>query len=211
MVEIVVALFLLVYIIQNVKSRNNPPRHVRPCRYTLNAFVTDESCIRNLRMDHNAFGQLCYILEHSGRLSGTQNVTIFEQVALFLSVISHHKKNYTVKHDFLRFGRTVSKHFHAALNTISKMHNVFLAKPAAIKVDCSDPKWKWFKFIYVLSGWEGSAADSCVLRDAIHRRNDLQVPSEVFTTTYINGIANRGASKPTGALQLEALIGTKYD
>ncbi|KAL0337697.1 UNVERIFIED_CONTAM: hypothetical protein Scaly_2044800 [Sesamum calycinum] len=120
-------------------------------------------------MDHNAFGRLCYILEHSGGLSGTKNVTIFEQIAMFLSVISHHKKNYIVKHDFLRFGRTVSKHFHAVLDTISKMHNVFLAKPAAIKVDCSDPKWRWFK--------EGSAADSCVLRDVIHRCNDLQVPS----------------------------------
>ncbi|KAH6793154.1 hypothetical protein C2S52_003631, partial [Perilla frutescens var. hirtella] len=32
------------------------------------------------------------------------------------------------------------------------------------------------KFIYVLSGWEGSAADSRVLRDAIIRENGLRVP-----------------------------------
>ncbi|KAL0408423.1 UNVERIFIED_CONTAM: hypothetical protein Sradi_1776700 [Sesamum radiatum] len=33
------------------------------------------------------------------------------------------------------------------------------------------------QFIYILTGWEGSAADSRVLRDAIHRPNGLRVPS----------------------------------
>ena len=32
------------------------------------------------------------------------------------------------------------------------------------------------QFIYLLHGWEGSAADSRVLRDAISRRNGLKVP-----------------------------------
>lgn len=32
------------------------------------------------------------------------------------------------------------------------------------------------QFIYVLPGWEGSAADSRVLRDAISRRHGLRVP-----------------------------------
>lgn len=39
-------------------------------------------------------------------------------------------------------------------------------------------------FTYVLAGWEGSAADGRVLRDAISRRNGLRVPSgkiNVFT------------------------------
>ena len=32
------------------------------------------------------------------------------------------------------------------------------------------------QFVYVLPGWEGSVADSRVLRDAITRRNGLKVP-----------------------------------
>ncbi|XP_057760252.1 protein ALP1-like [Arachis stenosperma] len=31
-------------------------------------------------------------------------------------------------------------------------------------------------FVYVLSGWEGSASDSRILRDAISRRNNLKIP-----------------------------------
>ncbi|KAG6489560.1 hypothetical protein ZIOFF_050835 [Zingiber officinale] len=34
------------------------------------------------------------------------------------------------------------------------------------------------QFSYVLPGWEGSAADGRVLRDAISRRNDLKIPQE---------------------------------
>ncbi|KAK9274034.1 hypothetical protein L1049_018848 [Liquidambar formosana] len=35
---------------------------------------------------------------------------------------------------------------------------------------------QYMQFIFVLPGWEGSAADSRVLRDAISRRHDLKVP-----------------------------------
>lgn len=35
---------------------------------------------------------------------------------------------------------------------------------------------KEMQYIYVLSGWEGSAADSRVLRDAVSRRHGLRIP-----------------------------------
>ncbi|XP_057414914.1 uncharacterized protein LOC130709543 [Lotus japonicus] len=35
------------------------------------------------------------------------------------------------------------------------------------------------KFIYVLPGWEGSAGDSRVLRDALRRQNHLQIPNDL--------------------------------
>ncbi|KAL8502018.1 hypothetical protein ACS0TY_021228 [Phlomoides rotata] len=46
------------------------------------------------------------------------------------------------------------------------------------------------RFIYVLTGWEGSAADSRVLRDAIHWNNGLHVPRGNY---YLcdNGYPNR--------------------
>ena len=34
-------------------------------------------------------------------------------------------------------------------------------------------------FVYVLAGWEGSAADSRILRNAISRENGLQVPKGI--------------------------------
>ncbi|KAL0295555.1 UNVERIFIED_CONTAM: hypothetical protein Sangu_2507200 [Sesamum angustifolium] len=171
-------------------------------------------------MDRNAFGRLCYMLQESGWVKGAKNVTAPEQVAMFLSILSHHKNNCVVKHDFIRSGRTVSKHFHSVLHAVCKLHAVLLAKPTPITEDCLNPRWKSFKvlvplhekgryrtrkgqvavnvlgvcnpdmqFIYVLSGWEGSAADSRVLRDAIHRDGGLRVPSGNYYL-WNNGYAN---------------------
>ncbi|XP_031283006.1 protein ALP1-like [Pistacia vera] len=46
------------------------------------------------------------------------------------------------------------------------------------------------QFIYILPGWEGSAADGRVLRDAISRRNGLKVPQGFYylcDAGYTNG------------------------
>ncbi|XP_062079541.1 uncharacterized protein LOC133783998 [Humulus lupulus] len=43
------------------------------------------------------------------------------------------------------------------------------------------------QFIYVLLGWEGSVADSRVLRDAISRTNGLKVPQERCLTNGATG------------------------
>ncbi|KAL0439170.1 UNVERIFIED_CONTAM: hypothetical protein Slati_2400000 [Sesamum latifolium] len=150
--------------------------------------TNDESCLRNLRIDCNTFGRLCYLLEHARGLSPTKHLSVPEQVVIFLSVVSHHKKNCVVKYDFIRSGRTISRHFYCVLNTILKLHTMFLAKPTPIPEDCLDVRWRWFKgCLGALDGTyidvrvpeheKGSAADSRVLRDAIHHPNGLRVLS----------------------------------
>lgn len=42
------------------------------------------------------------------------------------------------------------------------------------------------RFIYVLPGWEGSAHDARVLKDALSRRNGLKVPNGIFRNTNFN-------------------------
>ncbi|KAL0290035.1 UNVERIFIED_CONTAM: hypothetical protein Sradi_7059000, partial [Sesamum radiatum] len=155
--EVVVALTICIQVLEYIKTRTASSGRFRRRRYSLTTRMpdqtgrlyrlvssNDETCLRNLRMDRNAFGRLCYMLEQSG-VRPTKNVSVPEQVAMFLSVLSHHKKNCVVKHDFIRSGRTVSKHFHVVLHAVCKMHKVLLAKPTPIADDCSDPRWKLFK------------------------------------------------------------------
>ncbi|KAL0347973.1 UNVERIFIED_CONTAM: hypothetical protein Sangu_1025100 [Sesamum angustifolium] len=115
-VDIVVGLFILLYIIHMVMHRDNLPvvfdhddtlssripDQVRNLHRLVS--LSDTSCLHNHRMDRNAFGWLCYLLEHFGDLSSTKHVIVAEQVAMFLSVIAHHKKNSIVKHDFIKSG-----------------------------------------------------------------------------------------------------------
>ena len=39
------------------------------------------------------------------------------------------------------------------------------------------------QFIYVLPGWEGSAHDGHVLRDAVSREDSLKIPQGIIVTT----------------------------
>ncbi|KAL8457870.1 hypothetical protein ACS0TY_035657 [Phlomoides rotata] len=71
-------------------------------------------------------------------LRDTQNVSISEQVAIFLTVLSHHTKNRVIKHSFKHSGFTISKHFNFVLETLLKLHNVLLATPEPVPEDSND-------------------------------------------------------------------------
>ncbi|XP_042023279.1 uncharacterized protein LOC121770595 [Salvia splendens] len=210
--------------------RNRIPAQVRHLNRLKG--VSDIACFDNLRMDRNTFGRLCFLLRQTGELVDGKYVKIEEQVAMFLSVLAHHKKNRIVKFDFLRSGFTVSKYVNAVLRAVLRLHRSFLVVPDPVAEDCNDNRWKWFKgclgaldgthinlqvlnadkpryrsrkgqictntlavcdrrmrFVYVLTGWEGSAGDSRVLRDALSRDKGLRVPKGNY---YLcdNGYAN---------------------
>ncbi|XP_042059424.1 uncharacterized protein LOC121803916 [Salvia splendens] len=156
------------------------PTHVKQLDRLIR--VSDRSCIDNLRMDRNTFGRLCRILRCRAGLADQKFVTVEEQVAIFLSILAHHKKTRVVGHDFMRSPETVSKYTHLVLRGVLNLHELLLMKPEPVGDDCTDSRWKWFKlrFVYVLPGWEGSAGDSRVLRDAISRPLGLKVPKDCY-------------------------------
>ncbi|KAL8500746.1 hypothetical protein ACS0TY_020363 [Phlomoides rotata] len=185
--------------------------------------MSDTNCFDNLRLNRDVFNRLCYLLRHTGGLVDGRYITMGEQVALFLSVLSHHSKVRVVKFRFKRSGQTIHTYFHNVLRAVLRLHEVLLAKPSPITDDSTHPSWKHFKgclgaldgtlidvtvpktdktryrtrkgtvsvnvlvvcdrglrFTYMLAGWEGSAADSRVLRDAIARDDGLRVPHGNF-------------------------------
>lgn len=197
------------------------PNQMNHMRRLIN--LGDADCVANLRMNRNAFSRLCYLMEHIGGLVNSRYVSVEEKVAMFLSILAHHKKNRIVKYDFLRSGQTVSKHIHVVLKALFKISSLLLVEPAPISDDCTHPRWSWFKgclgaldgthirvkvpvsdkpryrtrkgeiavnvlgvcdrdmkFVYVLPGWEGSAADARVLRDAVNRTHGLKVPKGCY-------------------------------
>ncbi|KAF7826416.1 protein ALP1-like [Senna tora] len=104
---------------------------------------------------------------------------IEEMIAIFLHIIAHDVKNRIVKRQVPQSDETISRQFHLVLNAVLCLQSILLRKPTSVLEGSTDIKWKWFKdmqFIYVLPGWEGSAHDSRVLRNAISIRNGLKVP-----------------------------------
>ncbi|XLR24809.1 hypothetical protein S83_052709, partial [Arachis hypogaea] len=149
----------------------------------------DETCIENTRMDRCAFHALCNMLKRVGRLEPSRNMGVEEMVAMFLRIIAHDVKIRVIKRQFVRSEEIISRWFNDVLLAILRCHNLLLKKPQPFSQDRMDERWKWFKnclgvldvvtpdiqFIYVLAGWEGLAADSRLLRDALFR-NGFSVP-----------------------------------
>lgn len=109
--------------------------------------VTDVDCVDNLRMDRNTFGRLCLLIRQVEGLKDGRFVFVEEQVAMFLGILAHHKKNRIVKFEFWRSGQTISRYFHRVLNAILKLNTLFLVKPDPVTADCLDHRWKWFKVL----------------------------------------------------------------
>ncbi|XP_073152614.1 uncharacterized protein [Henckelia pumila] len=143
-------------------------------------------------MDRKSFAQLCYLLTHVGGVRDSKYVRVEEKVAMFLSILAHHKKNRIIGHDYVRSGQTISCYFHEVLGSVLKLHSMLLVKPVPVDKTCSDVTWKWFKryeLHIALTGWEGSTADARVLRDALTREDGLKVQRGSY---YLcdNGYAN---------------------
>ncbi|KAG8367552.1 hypothetical protein BUALT_Bualt16G0083700 [Buddleja alternifolia] len=180
------------------------------CVFRLTGY-NDADCLSQLRMDISTFSRLCYLLQHIGGLRDSNYVRIDEKICFFLSVLSHHKKNWTIKFDHVRSGHTVSFYFNSALTALLKLHPLILETPKPVDDDSTNARWKSFKgclgaldgtyidvqtplldkpryrnrkgaisvnvlgvvnremnFVDMLTGWERSAADGRVLRDAVN-------------------------------------------
>lgn len=112
--------------------------------------VTNVDCITNLRMDRNSFGRLVFLLRQLGGLEDGKYVTAEEQVATFLGILAHHKKNRIVGFDFRRCGETISRYLHLVIKAVLMLHGILLVKPEPVPNDCVDPRWRWFKvYIYI--------------------------------------------------------------
>ncbi|XP_042060054.1 uncharacterized protein LOC121804535 [Salvia splendens] len=246
---------VITYLQLKNRTRNRRRARQRLIRYSLNdriprqvqhlnrlLSVSDVDCFVNLRMDRNAFGRLCHLLRDVGGLRSGRYVLLEEQVAIFLGILAHHKKNRPSGFEFKRSGETISHYVHLVLRAVLRLHGILLPQPEPVTEDCVDPRWKHFKgcigaldgtyinvlvstadkpryrtrkgqiatntlaacdrrmrFLYFLPGWEGSAGDSRVLRDAVSREGGLRVPkgnyflcdngyanSEGFLTPYKN-------------------------
>ncbi|KAK6147591.1 hypothetical protein DH2020_018503 [Rehmannia glutinosa] len=113
--------------------------------------LSDVDCLNNLRMTRVAFSKLCYLLKHVGGLTDSRYVFVNEKVALFLSILAHHKKVRIVRFDFKRSGQMVTAHFHVVLNVVLRIHSLLIVKPESIADDCLIPSWKLFKECAVLN------------------------------------------------------------
>ncbi|XP_068339179.1 uncharacterized protein [Pyrus communis] len=135
---------------------------------------SDVTCIAELQMDRRSFRRLCQVLVTRGQLRATRNVSI-QEMDFWQTPEPIHENSTDPKWKWFK-------------NCLGALDGT----PVKVHVpECDKPKYITRKneiatnvlgvctpdmqFIYVLPGWEGSAHDGRVLRDAVTRRNGLKV------------------------------------
>ncbi|KAH6770383.1 nuclease HARBI1-like protein [Perilla frutescens var. hirtella] len=149
-------------------------------------------------MYHDTFMKLCSIIREKTHLEYTRYICIEEMVATFLIIIGHNDIYCNVRQRFGRPHFATSQNFNKTLKALNTIVPDMMVKPSTgipAKIQESTRFNPFFKdcigtidgthipatvpdreFMYVLSGWEGSAHDSRLLNDALSRKNDLHVP-----------------------------------
>nr|KAJ0208084.1 hypothetical protein LSAT_V11C500276800 [Lactuca sativa] len=137
------------------------------------AYKSDTTCISNLRMTRRCFTKLCDMLHTLGGLRTSRHMDIDEQVAIFLHIIAHNVKNRNC------LGALDGTHIKCLVPLKDKPKYRTIKNDIATNVlgVCSQD----MQFIYVLPGWEGSAADGRVLRDALLRPHGLKLVDDGYT------------------------------
>ncbi|RWR94997.1 putative nuclease HARBI1 [Cinnamomum micranthum f. kanehirae] len=69
-------------------------------------------------MRTDVFLELCDLLKREGLLRATKNVTVEEQVAIFLNTVGHSERNRVMQIQFQHSGPTISKYFNAVLEAL---------------------------------------------------------------------------------------------
>ncbi|CAN1140561.1 hypothetical protein LINPERHAP2_LOCUS11946 [Linum perenne] len=120
-------------------------------------------------------------------------------IVMFLWTLGHNIKNRIIQRRFGRSEKTVCAVLHAVLSAINVLQNCLGALDGThVKVRAKivdQPRYRNRKgevsinvlavcnpsceFMYCLAGWEGSARDGRVLRDALSRPNGLKVPKGI--------------------------------
>ncbi|KAA0047721.1 retrotransposon protein [Cucumis melo var. makuwa] len=136
-------------------------------------------------MDRRTFAILCHLLRNMAGLSSTEIVDVEEMVAMFLHELI--KRPVTVTNNCNDQHRKCLENCLGALDgTYIKVNvpagdrPIFRTRKGEIATNVLGVCDTKRDFVYVLVDWEGSAADSRILHDALSRENGLQVPKGYY-------------------------------
>lgn len=108
------------------------------------AGTTNFDYISNLRVERNTFCEIVSIIARTRWRQRLEICVVKEQVALFLGVLAHHKKNRVVGFDFWKSGETISQYIHMILKALL----LRLVKPELVSKECIC--WEPLKFDFVI-------------------------------------------------------------
>ncbi|KAL4028003.1 hypothetical protein IC575_011193 [Cucumis melo] len=161
----------------NKRLPHTPPdtRHrIRELAYFRMIHESDLVCRQSTRMDRRTFAILCHLLRNVAGLSSTEIVDVEEMVAMFLHVLAHDVKNRVIQREFMRSRLGALDGTYIKVNVPAGDRPTFRTRKGEIATNVLGVCDTKGDFVYVLAGWEGSAATrgSYVMR--FHEKMDYK-------------------------------------
>ncbi|KAF3785633.1 hypothetical protein EJ110_NYTH27101, partial [Nymphaea thermarum] len=130
---IVKMMFVLVFIF--FKFLHRPKQIVHPYRNAGSQFVHNiidghpRNCLDLLRMDRNSFITLCNILKEKNLVEDGREISIEEQVAIFLLTVGHNERNRACQNTFQHLGQTICKYVNLILRALCQLGREYISRP----------------------------------------------------------------------------------
>ena len=93
-------------------------------------FSNETDCHDQIQMSKRAFFHLADILREKGTIKNTLNLTLEEQLVMFLHTLGHNLRNRKIAHNFGHSGETISRYFHRVLTAILAIHSNYFLPPS---------------------------------------------------------------------------------
>ena len=110
LLAVLLASLAVIIVASHEEARSKRRKRKRPLRpfYQRIIHSNNTDCHDQIRMSRVAFFRLATILRQKGRIEDTPNLTLEEQLVMFLHTIGHNLRNRKIGHNFDHSGKTVS-------------------------------------------------------------------------------------------------------
>jgi len=82
----------------------------------------DRHCVEQIRIKHVVLYRLCDVLTSRNLLRSTQNVSIREQVIVFLQIVGQNQRFRVISGIYYRFVETIHRYFRIVLKAVFKLY-----------------------------------------------------------------------------------------
>ena len=124
------------YYLQKVKRSRRLHRqpHIRAHEqrdFYVNSLLSrgDRHCNEQLRMSPSVFHNLCHLLTENNLLQHTRNITIREQVMMFLQIVGFNSRFREISGRYYRSVETVHRYFKIVLKAVLKLYKHCIRDP----------------------------------------------------------------------------------
>lgn len=105
------------------------------------------SALKIYKWVNTGFSKLCQSCKKKGGLQWTRNVSIEEVVAMFLNILGHNLKYWSIHLSYYCSKETISRQFNKDLHAVMKISKEYVRSQECVQG--GETRWRWFEVLII--------------------------------------------------------------